>query len=186
MTEKRTISIQEYLSLGYIYLLILGIVTDAIYYSLFDINILNYSSILDVLLSPVSLLTSNLLMPAVFAVIVGFAYLYFKYVIPKLEKKKGLKKKPAGKEQFIPFLAIILLSMFLGIGLGMGGKRKQKLENGKLRMDHVIHFQNDKEVKAKVIGQNSSFIFYVPEGTKEVLIAPILSNISWIKKIPKD
>ena len=37
--KNKDLSIQELLSLGYIYLLVLGIISDTIYYGFLDINI---------------------------------------------------------------------------------------------------------------------------------------------------
>jgi len=53
-------SIQDYLSLGYIYLLLLGICRELIFYGMMDINIFSYSSVLDVMLSPLIVLGSKL------------------------------------------------------------------------------------------------------------------------------
>lgn len=192
--KKRTITVQEYLSLGYIYLLLLGIVNDAIYYGFLGINVLDYASILDVLISPVSLLTGNIILPAVFLGVWIFGYFYFKYVIPRLIKKEAEKKKKNIEEEvkkgmkiesFIVFMSFMLLCMFVGIGIGMGGKRKEQLEAGELKMNHIIHFQDNRELRVKVLGQNSTYIFYVPENGKEVMISPIMSNITWIKKLKK-
>ena len=47
--ERNQISIQDYLSLGYIYLVVAGILFDATFYGILGINIIHYSSILDVL-----------------------------------------------------------------------------------------------------------------------------------------
>ncbi len=54
--ESTQRSIQDYLSLGYLYLVVVGILFDAIFYGILGINIIHYSSILDVLLSPIAFL----------------------------------------------------------------------------------------------------------------------------------
>ena len=71
-TNRR--SIQDYLSLGYVYLVVVGIILDAIFYGILGINIIHYSSVLDVLLSPVAFFTDSII---VIAMIGGVALLFF-------------------------------------------------------------------------------------------------------------
>ena len=90
-------NLQDYLSLGYVYLLVLGVFNQAIYYKFLNINILEYSSILDVLISPISIITGDLKIAAalIFAVLLGLLY---KIVLPKyynwLSKKEKYEKLP--------------------------------------------------------------------------------------------
>ena len=58
------LNIQEILSLGYVYLLVLGVISDVIFYSFFDLKIVAYSSILDILLAPIGILTESWIIPA--------------------------------------------------------------------------------------------------------------------------
>ena len=53
--------IQGFLSIGYVYLIVMGILNETLYYNQIGIDILNYSNILDVLISPISKLTSSIL-----------------------------------------------------------------------------------------------------------------------------
>jgi len=48
--EDKRWSIQDYLSLGYLYLLILGIFKDAVFYGYLGVNFINYASVQDILL----------------------------------------------------------------------------------------------------------------------------------------
>ena len=72
---NKSFTIQEYLSLGYLYLLILGVISDAIYYQFLHINILHYTTVLDVLLSPIARITSHLLIPLI--IVLGTFFTYF-------------------------------------------------------------------------------------------------------------
>ena len=56
--------LQDYLSFGYLYLLLLGIVSESIYYGLLGVSVLSYSDVLDVLLSPLTQLENE---PALFS-----------------------------------------------------------------------------------------------------------------------
>ena len=46
--------IKNLLPLGYLYLIILGILKESILYNQLDINILKYSSIMDIMISPIA------------------------------------------------------------------------------------------------------------------------------------
>lgn len=82
---QSSLTIQDYLSIGYVFLLVLGVFHETIYYKYLDVNILEYSSILDVLISPIALTFGNLflLLMVLFVNLVGYGY--FK-LIPKYYK----------------------------------------------------------------------------------------------------
>ena len=64
-------SIQEILSLAYLYLLALGILSDALYYAVLGVSYLNFTTILDALISPLSLVTDNYVIVFVLLVMLG-------------------------------------------------------------------------------------------------------------------
>jgi len=90
--KSSQMNIQDYLSLGYIFLLILGVFHDTIYYKFLGINILEYSSVLDVLISPVSVIAGNLKLAVALIGAIIFAILY-KNVIPLYYTYLSKKKK---------------------------------------------------------------------------------------------
>lgn len=196
------LNFQELLSLGYIYLLILGVFTDSIYYSFFDVHIIAHSDVLDILLSPIAILTESLIIPLF--IIFSSATIYFIRVklSPKLHAKNRLKesyrkkhnvekldrvysRKPTLSE-LAPAFALILFAMFIGIRVGSGWKLKQRMENKDFYYLNVITFQNQEKVNASIIGQNSLYVFYVAEGDDKLTIAPIAQNIKLITKRIKD
>lgn len=67
---ENNLRVQDLLSLGYVYLLILGLARDTIYYGFLDVNILSYSSIGDILISPLAYLTRHPVQIVVFLVLV--------------------------------------------------------------------------------------------------------------------
>ena len=77
-------TIQEYLPLGYLYLLVFGIVTDVIYYGALGVNIINYTSVTDILLSPIEKLVDGLWMPVIF--LMTLFWLYF-FGLPKIHQR---------------------------------------------------------------------------------------------------
>ena len=57
--KQKKLNLQDVFYIGYLYLIILGIVSDAIFYGIFGVSYLNYTTILDALISPISLLINN-------------------------------------------------------------------------------------------------------------------------------
>jgi len=185
-------SIQDYLSLGYIYLLLLGICRELIFYGMMDINIFSYSSVLDVMLSPLIVLGSKL--KVVFGLFSFSLILYF--VGSKLNKKKleddsltddeKMKIRNQSTAGSIFLVGIGIFAFFIGTGIGGGIKYGNKLKKGEFEASHQITFLPEKEVEVKLIGSNSQYIFYVLENDNEVSISPIQGNVKTIKKLPKE
>lgn len=190
-------SVQDWLSLGYIYLLALGIAKDAIYYSFFDINVLNYASLLDVVLSPITLLIERKAILAIILFII-IAISLIPYFHKKWREKPWYIKrfdvaKLDKKYAETPFLALIapgvalmLFSAYIGYGVGSGGKMSGKVYSGKFEPNYKITFSNNNRADVKMIGQNSQYLFYAVEGSKHVTISPIQSNVKKIEKLVKE
>ncbi|SKB37480.1 hypothetical protein [Daejeonella lutea] len=79
----------------------------------------------------------------------------------------------------------MVLSYFLGIGIGLGLKTENELRNGIKRLDHQITFSNYKSLNVKVVGRNSLYIFYALQGGREVISTPIDGNVVAIKKLQR-
>lgn len=189
--------IQGVLSIGYVYLILLGILNETLYYNQIDINILNYSSVLDVLISPIATLTSKITKLIVFIVI-----LFLAFTIPAtLAKKKDtnwFKKtfkidatlsenevKSSLFKLFIVLFAIGLFGLFLGAGSKKGEIISEKIENNKLDYDDKIKFINGEVLKVEIVGINSTYIFYLEKENKKVQISPISGIIKGIEEIKK-
>ena len=65
----KDLNFQEILSLVYVLLIIVGVISESIFYGVLGVHYLEFTSILDALISPFSLITSDL---RVFLVIVVF------------------------------------------------------------------------------------------------------------------
>lgn len=198
-SKSESRSLQDYLSLGYLYLLILGIFKDAIYYGYLGVNIINYSNIQDILLSPIIHLTTDLKRFLVIFVgiplisfIIGYAGKKFHFKNKNKEwyrAKHNSEKwdKVYGGENFSSFVITLtfmcLFGGFIGFGLGSGQKISQKLENGKLENNHQITFMDNTALKVNLIGHNSEYLFYAAEKDTIVTIIPIQDNIKKIQKL---
>ena len=202
--KEKKLSIQELLSLGYIYLLTLGIISDTIYYSFFKINILEHATILDVLLSPLALLTEMILAPIVLILSIGVVYYWTIVLAPKYHQKHRDKKwyrklsttsieeldkrygTPPSSNRIIGLSAGLILAFYVGVGLGKGLEATSEIKKGKIESDHEIVFRDGQTTQAKIMGQNSLYLFYIIENEKSITITPINENVKQIKRIQKD
>ena len=76
---KHIDKIQAILPLGYLYLVVLGILKETVFFYQIGINILNYSSIMDILISPIATCLSN---PLIFIAVISF--FVFCYYLPTI------------------------------------------------------------------------------------------------------
>ena len=190
------LSLQEYLSLGYIYLILLGLISDVIYFKFLGINILSYSAISDVLMAPVNTLVDDLRIFALVVVVIIGAYFYatkwmpalhnrlkpklwYQKLVRDMEKTDRTYAELKTKKRF-DFLLVFLTAVFLGLKIGAGTAIKAKLANGKVQSTHNIVFSDDSEKKVNIIEQNSSYLFIVYEGQTDITIMPISGNVKTI------
>ena len=199
--KNKRLGIQDSLSVGYVILLILGIFHETIYYKFLGVNILEYSSVLDVLISPVSVISGNLVLGVAVIVCAFFAFLYMK-LLPKYYKWLGKKTKyQSGKNKeklekisgqvnsrgfYVTMTIIFVFSMFIGLGVGRGSKIKDKINKPNIELTHELIFEDDDIQKVHMLGKNSLYVFYVTQGNTEISISPIEGNIKVIKKLKKD
>lgn len=191
--------LQDYLSLGYLLLLILGLVREVIYYGFLGINILEYDSIQDVLLSPLVFLVSKWVVPLILIALTMGSIFFIQYAAKQNAKKKATQNEADSAPQeeatkdpvaeringVIIAIVILIIPFFMGSGIGSGSKVAERIESGDVKMNRVLYFQDDQEQAVYLIGQNSEYLFYVAEGDSTITITPIEYNIKMIKEIPK-
>ncbi|MGE9311836.1 hypothetical protein ACLOAU_09325 [Niabella sp. CJ426] len=184
---KFTTGIQKLLPFGYLFLIVMGVLKESILYYQLGINIMRYSTITDILISPVEDLVSH---PLVFAVVILMAM--SAYGLPAYLAKRRDKnwvKKVAGLKSgvqmndeesaihftnmFIKTLVFILLGFFSGIGVAEGFRQAKKIKTGDLNLDYTISFGNGKTEPVHLIGSNSTYCFYVTGNNKNIKIAPV-------------
>ena len=197
--EPREKSIQEYISLGYLYLLVLGISSYSIFYGFLGINIISYSNILDIMLSPVIIFTDKIV---IFIAVIVLSIISYFYVIGvvKVFKRKMDKLSPETDQEKIEkitnnirkFNAVkmytpgfFIFCMYIGYATGGGQKVSSRIESGDLKISHEIIYNDEETVSVELIGHNSQYVFYVKEGSKEVTVSPIVGNIKKIQEIKK-
>ena len=200
--KESSYGIQDYLSIGYIFLLILGVLHEAIYYKFLDVNIFDYTSVLDVLISPISVITGDfkLLIGLVICVLVALLYAklipkYYDWLSKKEKYQSGKKKekidklknkfKSGSKHLLLLMVGLYIIGGFVGFGIGRGGKIKSRITNGDIRITHQLTFDDGETKNIQMLGKNSLYVFYVTKENSNVTIVPIDGNIKTIRKIDK-
>lgn len=200
--ESDKLGLQDYFYIGYLYLIILGIVSDAIFYGIFGVSYLNYTTILDALISPVSLLTNNWFISVLLGGMFWLMHMYFSkwmfkwyaylrekkwyqkiYNIEKWDKKYEMLKE---KKNQIPGLMFIFFLLFVSMRAGMGLGMKSKFSEKEIKPNYTLIFKDNSRLDVRKIGQNSAYFFYFIPGEKEITATPIADNLKQIKVLKKE
>lgn len=195
-------TVQEMLSLAYLYLLALGIISDAVYYAILGVSYLSFTTILDALISPLSLVTNNYVITLTLVVMFGLLYLHITrftpYLFNKFKTKKWYQKmtnvekaeekmaKLKERSTLFQSLLIFFFIMFISLRLGMGIGTKLRITGEReLNPNYELVYADGASEQVRKIGQNSVYFFFVRSDEKVVVAMPILDNIKEIKKIKK-
>lgn len=187
--RPESLTMQDYLSFGYLYLLSMGIITEVVYYWYFDVNILMYSGIVDILLSPLVFMTKRLAIMV--AMVAGFVFVVW---VDRSKRKEQARKAVANEtdnakshpENFVlRIYALMVFCMFVGGGLGAGAAQSSRISSGDFDLTDVIEFDDGQILNVRIIGQNNEFVFYACKGETEITVAPIKGNIKRISPYAK-
>jgi hypothetical protein len=180
--------LQKYLSLGYLLLIVLGILQESVYYKKFGINILHYSAISDILISPIATLVSR---PVI--IVVGAIILILMLVMSMLLNKESYKEKlrqklmkqnpnltPEGLSRFVRnmlvfYFVISLVGMYVGFGMGAGDRLMERQKSNQLVYNKKLNFNNGVSEDIALIGSNSMYYFYWLNDNPKVKVAPVAS-----------
>jgi hypothetical protein len=199
--KKENLGLQDYFYIGYLYLIILGIVSDAIFYGIFGVSYLNYTTILDALISPISLLTNNWQISVFLALMFWLMQMYFSrwmfkmyaylrekkwyqkiYNIEKWDKKYAEMEKKKNNLQGLMFIFFLL---FVSMRTGMGIGTKHKVNAEEVIPNYTLVFKDNTKLDVKKVGQNSAYFFYFIPGEKVITATPIAYNLKQIKVLKK-
>ena len=200
--EDKNLGLQDYFYIGYLYLIILGIVSDAIFYGIFGVSYLNYTTILDALISPISLLTNNWKISLFLGFMFWLMYLYFTKWMFKLYAYLRVKKwyqkiyniekwdkkyeELAKKKSIIPGMMFIFFLLFVSMRTGMGIGMKQKYNSKEIIPNYTLVFKDNTKLDVRKVGQNSAYFFYFIPGEKVITATPITDNLKQIKVLEKE
>jgi hypothetical protein len=181
-------SLQKYIQYGYLYLILLGISKECIYYYFAGINILKFSNLIDIIISPISALTSDpsMLLTSLFAVII--MYVITVYFSKNYHKSwvKGIIKQNIDfdsldpKERtvffenfFIRSAALCFLGFFVGNGLGDGFDLAEEIRKKEPAYNYVLTYNSSDKKLIYLIGTNSMNYFFIEKGNPNIIISPI-------------
>ena len=200
--KQKKLDLQDVFYIGYLYLIILGIVSDAIFYGIFGVSYLNYTTILDALISPISLLINNWKISLFLGLMFWVMYLYFTkwmfklyaylrvkkwyqkiYSIEKWDKKY---EELAKKKSIIPGMMFIFFLLFISMRTGMGIGMKHKYSNKEIIPNYTLVFKDNTKLDIRKVGQNSAYFFYFIPGEKVITATPITDNLKQIKVLEKE
>ncbi|PKB17859.1 hypothetical protein [Flavobacterium sp. 5] len=182
--------IEHLLPLGYVFLVLMGIIKESVFFYQIGINILTYSSIMDILISPLATLTSNpFTLIAVIIIIVLHFYLPnillkndHKNWVRKLFELKKTKDELSAEDLnkyyitiSIKTLCTSILSIFLGFGLAGGYFISKKIKNNKLEYDYKLNYNSGESENVFIINSNTEYYFYIAKGNQTIKIAPVAS-----------
>jgi hypothetical protein len=143
---------------------------------------------MDILISPLATLTLH---PIVLTAVILLFVFHFNLpgLLAKYSHKKWVQKsfelklnkenasEEELKEQYnytaIRTLIIVLLSFFLGFGIGGGHILSKKIKENKLKYNYKLNYTTGESEEINIIGSNSVYYFYVAKGNKTVKIAPV-------------
>ncbi len=182
-------AIQDYITLGYLYLVILGVVNIVIYYTGFNINIFDYIAITDILLAPINMLFLSYEYTAMIIIVIGIISYLLKFVflgINKLTEKIADEfSKPLKKIVYQPMIVFIILFSykFLVLSIDMGHRVSSKVKNRTYKLNTTLTFVDNTKKDVYVIATTSMYLFYVEKGEDIVTIVPIVGNVRAVKEI---
>lgn len=187
----------QLLPLAYLFLIVLGILKESLFYLQVGINIMNYSSIVDVIMSPISELTSSGKI-LISSIVLSYLPFFFMSILKKNSHKKWTYNFTGEKnmEQYsedekaekytlltFAYLASIYVGYFIGYGFMNGQKISEKIEKNKIHFEDTINLNSNAIKKCHILGSNSQY-FFVLNTNKEVEIIP-LGAVSTIVNLPE-
>ncbi len=179
---------QDYVTLGYLYLVLLGTVNIVIYYSGFDINIFDYIAISDILLAPINMLFLSYETTAMIIIGIGIITYLLKLVffgINKLVERIANKfNKPIRRMVYQPVIVFIILFsyIFLTLTIDMTNSVSSEVKNRTYKLKTKITFADNTQKQVRVIATTSMYLFYVEKGENVVTITPISGNVKSIQR----
>ena len=197
---KNIEKLQTLLPLGYIFLVILGIIKESLYYYQLGINIIPYSSIMDILISPIATITSHPVFMISIILVFAIHYKLPQFLLKYNHKKwvqKAFELKNINEPNLIPqdeikneyimisirTLCSVLISLFLGFGFGGGYFLSKKIKKNELKYEYRLNYNSGESEDIFIINSNSVYYFYLAKGNKAIKITPVnsIKNIELIK-----
>ncbi len=175
------------LQFRYLSLVLLGLVGECVFYNQIGVNILRYSSLIDILISPIATLTSSPIRLFILLFIIGIIMLGVWFLHHFRTKKwaqniAGLKTIENLDESelnnhfnslFLTYLSLVMISYFLGLALAFGDIVSTRIKKNEAQYNTKIVFNSGESEQVYLLHTNSMYNIYFSKGNKNVKIAPI-------------
>ena len=178
--NKPKIDIQTYFSLGYLLIVIVGMLFDYSYYDKFSINIFEYADILDFLLAPAK--NPMLVVFAIGSVVVVLIFFRLDKIWmekwPKAYSRFNFGMSVNWSKRYRPFMIGFSLLAYLYLASSFYGDRAYKIFEKKPKSIELI-FDSGKTINGNLIGKNSDYIFLMTADST-VKALPVASEVQEI------
>ena len=183
MTEfkRPKLDSQTYVTLGYLLIVIIGMMFDFDYYNRFSINIFEYADILDFLLAPVKNLQLMIFAFGSFLAVLLFFRLDKLWMdkAPKSYKRFNLGLGVNSSSKYRPIMIGIAIIGYLYIASIFYGERMYNNYKEGAEDIEVVYESNQRVIKGKLIGKNTDYIF-LEKSDKSVTAIPVNSDVQEI------
>lgn len=182
MSDKKPfLDSQAYITLGYLTIVVIGMMFDYKYYSHFAINIFEYADILDFLLAPVKNLELILFAVAslIFVLLIFQLDKVMKRKWPKFHNRFNMGMSDALLKKYRPVMFAVALLAYLGVASDLYGDRMFKRFQESAKEIEVIFESDQRVLKGKLIGKNADYILMQTDDSA-VKAIPVSSDVQEI------
>jgi hypothetical protein len=188
--KKYIRGIQDVFSLGYLLLILLGMLHEFLFFRKFGLNVFDYYDIIDFLLVPLKnafilLFFVSLILLSLFLIALD-EYWERKHPSSYRMVSFGLNTRPWWPLwRQIQFVLIVLLYTWFAAKGYAHVKHElilQRPENRQITIDFLGEGPEKDMHNATKIGQNKDFLFILPDSSNRVLAIPLNSNILTIEE----
>lgn len=182
MSEKKPfLDSQTYITLGYLTIVLIGMMFDYKYYNHFDINIFEYADILDFLLAPVKNFELILFAAASLIAVLIFFQIdkLWQDRWPKSYKRFNFGMSTNALKKYRPYIIVLSALAYLNLASEFYGDRMfKRFEEAPKEIEIV--FQSDERVlKGKLIGKNADYVIMQTDD-QAVKAIPVSSDVQEI------
>lgn len=182
MSDKKPfLDSQAYITLGYLTIVVIGMMFDYKYYSHFAINIFEYADILDFLLAPVKNLELILFASASLVAVLIFFRLdkLWQDRWPKTYKRFNFGMSIEALKKYRPFIIVFASLAYLNLASEFYGDRMFKRFQDSPKNIEVIFESDQRVIKGKLIGKNADYILMQTDDLA-VKAIPVSSDVQEI------
>ncbi len=180
-TKKPILDSQAYITLGYLTVVITGMMFDFNYYDRFSINIFEYADVLDFLLAPVKNVQLMLFAFGTFLIVFLLYQLdrLWERKSPNTYKKFNFGASKRFSDRYRPVGFTLSLFLYFLIAADHYGERMYNSYQEDADQIEIIFESDQRQISGKLIGKNTDYIFLESED-KAVKAIPVSSDVQEI------